>query len=78
MSKLALRCDATIVRLFSLGLVGNVVPLRAEESVVDPLHGLEDFGVVVAKKRRVAAQKDEHDDSNGPQVARLVVLLGQH
>lgn len=62
----------------SLGLVGNPVPLWAEEAVVDPLHGFEDLGVVVTVERRVAAKKDKHDHPNGPQITRLVVLLRQN
>lgn len=62
----------------SLGVVGNLVPLWAEEAVVDALHGSEDLGVAVAVERRVAAKKDEHDDPNRPQITRLVVLLGQN
>lgn len=64
--------------MLSLCLVGNLVPLGAEEAVVDALHGSEDLGVVVTVKRRVAAKQDEHDHPNGPEVTRLVVLLGQN
>lgn len=59
----------------SLCLVGNLVPLGAEEAIVDALHGPEDLGVVVTVKRRVAAKKDEHDHPDGPEITRFVVLL---
>lgn len=63
---------------FSLGLVGHTIPFGAEEAVVDALHGFEDLGVVGAVEGRVSAQEDEHDHPDGPQVAGLVVPLGQN
>lgn len=62
----------------SLGFVGNLVPLWAEEAVVNALHGFEDLGVVVTVERRVTTKKDEHDHPNGPQVTCLVILLRQN
>ena len=65
-------------KVSSLCLVGNFVPLRAEEAVVDALNGSKDFGVISTVERRIAAKKDEHDHPYRPEVTSLVVLLGQN
>lgn len=75
---IGLRPKQRVSRGSSLGLLGNYVPLWAEKAKIDALDGAEDLGVVGPVEGRVAAQKDVHDDPDGPQVARLVVLLLQH
>lgn len=77
----ALQWNTPLTRIlvfFSLGLVGDRIPLRAEEAEISALNRLEYLRVVVAEEGGVPAKKNVHDDPDGPQVAGLVVLFGKY
>mmetsp|Transcript_9017 Transcript_9017/g.21500 ORF Transcript_9017/g.21500 Transcript_9017/m.21500 type:complete len:299 (+) Transcript_9017:645-1541(+) len=61
-----------------LGLIAHTVPLGIGKVKFASLNHFQDSSVIITIKRRIAAEQNVHDDSEGPHITFLIVLAAQH